>query len=790
MLELLSGLLLDAVVSVLGNRTDAGVCRAVVGLWKQVRKPTPENHDLQRALLEALRDGLETTARKGLKSLARAEAQQVERWLKQQVKAINQEIQLVRRGHGSQMGGDEDWGALLRATPEELAGMGQRQVNSQLRQLKAGLEQQLQLATLPAQFRDDFEAEWLAWVNLYLAESIKTNPRVAEVLQVNLLLDVQSGVQQLTEALSNPQRFLGAVQLIDFNIQELRGELEGWQQSLTGHLEALKDQVGEGFSSNQQRFDEVMELLLRMQGAGPQRVSTNVITVPPNLEHWLGRESEMGQLLAWVADSATDTIGIQGLGGVGKSALAARLYHETQNWEATFWADVSQQPNFEAFAEQVLVGMGDYSRGQVATLDPTQFVNLLLGCLNRRRCLLVVDNLESLLDGERGWVEPGYAQFFERWVQQGKTSVLVMTTQDKPMVFQGEPHWLMVQGMAAESGGQLLQALGIQGELSDLETFAAAVDGHPLTLYLVAGFLREYCGGLLSGAAELGLAEFNQLADAAVGSHRSQREVRRAWVLQQHLDRLTPDLRQFLLRLSVYRQAFDRQAAAFMLGQDSQPADALATQIALQELVNRSLVMSTEERQYQILPFITAYLAQQQDDLQDAHGQAVFYYESIAAILQSWTSLSDLSAHLEVFYHRCEQKQYDLAYDVLQSCLTFLDLRGYSTLLVELYGQLLDGHQRLGYASSLSSSQHLWALLSLGNAHHALSQYAKAIEYYEQNLAIAREIGDRRGEGNALGGLGNAYDGLSQYAKAIEYHEQRLAIAREVGDCSEEGRAL
>ncbi|MCL4268560.1 MAG: tetratricopeptide repeat protein, partial [Anaerolineales bacterium] len=49
-------------------------------------------------------------------------------------------------------------------------------------------------------------------------------------------------------------------------------------------------------------------------------------------------------------------------------------------------------------------------------------------------------------------------------------------------------------------------------------------------------------------------------------------------------------------------------------------------------------------------------------------------------------------------------------------------------------------------------------------------------------LEIAREIGDRRGEGNALGNLGNAYYALGDAKKAIEFYEQALVIDREIGD--------
>jgi tetratricopeptide (TPR) repeat protein len=82
------------------------------------------------------------------------------------------------------------------------------------------------------------------------------------------------------------------------------------------------------------------------------------------------------------------------------------------------------------------------------------------------------------------------------------------------------------------------------------------------------------------------------------------------------------------------------------------------------------------------------------------------------------------------------------------------------------------------------------ALGNLGLAYSALGMIRKAIEYHEQSLAIAREIGDRQGEGADLGNLGNVYSALGEVRKAIEYHEQALAIAREIGDRRGEGADL
>ena len=79
---------------------------------------------------------------------------------------------------------------------------------------------------------------------------------------------------------------------------------------------------------------------------------------------------------------------------------------------------------------------------------------------------------------------------------------------------------------------------------------------------------------------------------------------------------------------------------------------------------------------------------------------------------------------------------------------------------------------------------------NLGSAYADLGEPRKAIECFEQRLVIAREVGDRRGEGTALGNLGSASFDLDKPRKAIEFYEQQLVITREIGDRRGEGNAL
>nr|XP_014093215.2 G-protein-signaling modulator 2 [Bactrocera oleae] len=98
------------------------------------------------------------------------------------------------------------------------------------------------------------------------------------------------------------------------------------------------------------------------------------------------------------------------------------------------------------------------------------------------------------------------------------------------------------------------------------------------------------------------------------------------------------------------------------------------------------------------------------------------------------------------------------------------------------------------------------ALYNLGNVYHAKGKHmgqgnpgdygedvrealSKAVEFYQENLKLMRELGDRSAQGRACGNLGNTYYLLGNFQAAIEHHQERLCIAREFGDRSAERRA-
>ncbi|XP_038601732.1 G-protein-signaling modulator 1 [Tachyglossus aculeatus] len=101
------------------------------------------------------------------------------------------------------------------------------------------------------------------------------------------------------------------------------------------------------------------------------------------------------------------------------------------------------------------------------------------------------------------------------------------------------------------------------------------------------------------------------------------------------------------------------------------------------------------------------------------------------------------------------------------------------------------------------------ALYNIGNVYHAkgkqLSWSAaqepgqlplevretlqRASEFYERNLFLVKELGDRAAQGRAYGNLGNTQYLLGNFSEATAFHKERLAIAKEFGDRAAERRA-
>jgi len=72
-------------------------------------------------------------------------------------------------------------------------------------------------------------------------------------------------------------------------------------------------------------------------------------------------------------------------------------------------------------------------------------------------------------------------------------------------------------------------------------------------------------------------------------------------------------------------------------------------------------------------------------------------------------------------------------------------------------------------------------LNELGTVYHLLGDARKAIEYYEQQLEITQEIGDRSGEAKACWNLGLEYEKADDFQRAADLMQVCVDFEREIG---------
>ncbi|XP_074042834.1 tetratricopeptide repeat protein 28 [Leptinotarsa decemlineata] len=145
---------------------------------------------------------------------------------------------------------------------------------------------------------------------------------------------------------------------------------------------------------------------------------------------------------------------------------------------------------------------------------------------------------------------------------------------------------------------------------------------------------------------------------------------------------------------------------------------------------------------------------------------------------------SPLRHNLEPTFQQLEVMKLD------QSPFVLISVVGQELLAAGLYHSavtVLESALRIG-SCSLKLRGSVFSALS--SAHWALNQLDKAIGYMQQDLAIAKSLGDTAGECRAHGNLGSAYFSQGSYKEALTAHRYQLVLAMKCKDTQAAAAAL
>ncbi|MEO1352922.1 MAG: WD40 repeat domain-containing protein [Cyanobacteria bacterium J06635_15] len=211
-----------------------------------------------------------------------------------------------------------------------------------------------------------------------------------------------------------------------------------------------------------------------------------------------GRTQELATLSQWVTQDHCRLIGILGMGGIGKTALSVKLAEQLQaQFDLIIWRSLRNAPTLESLLGELVPFLSQ----QQAT-EPT--VRQLLRCLQNTRCLVILDNAETILQaGKTGYYRPGYENYGDllRVVgESGHHSCLILTSREKPKeiaMFEGvelSVRSLPLRG-SLEIALALIEATGLGGTTEQKQALCHQYGCSPLALKIVASSIQDLFEG-------------------------------------------------------------------------------------------------------------------------------------------------------------------------------------------------------------------------------------------------------------------------------------------------------
>ncbi|WP_017653470.1 NB-ARC domain-containing protein [Fortiea contorta] len=256
-----------------------------------------------------------------------------------------------------------------------------------------------------------------------------------------------------------------------------------------------------------------------------------------------GRTQELTQVHKWIVQERCRLIAVLGISGIGKTAFSVKLAEEIQDQFAyVVWRSLNFIPPLELLLQQLLQVL--YPPQEIIIADTVAGqISQLIDCLRNSRCLLILDDFDSILDN--GWESPAqithklnpknasqpflsqiryrqgyesYGELIRRLGESQHQSCVVFTSREKPQeiaVLEGETlpvRSLKLTGLNAADSILILNSKGLTNQ-SEAESRVLLYwyAGNPLFLKLVATAIQELFGGNLSEFIKQGTVVFGDI---------------------------------------------------------------------------------------------------------------------------------------------------------------------------------------------------------------------------------------------------------------------------------------
>jgi len=538
------------------------------------------------------------------------------------------------------------------------------------------------------------------------------------------------------------------------------------------------------------------------------RIPLRYYHLPAAPPFFVGRTDEKAQLLKAMAARSPSVVAVIGMAGQGKSALVHHVLDARQEdvafpFQAGFWWTADQGLAFDLFLDEAMDCLTEGKFDKTRAPGTRQRVQCLLGQMQERPVLIVIDATERWLRGweatgadggaiteeDRSAAFDGLDGFLAQATALRNGSHLIVTSRAMPQALEDvdvsvvpvrkpTDYDIGLQGLAPADAVAMLRSYDLQADDERLGRIGGQLGFHPLALRVFGGYVKKYYGGALDKAAKL-----------------------HAWDPKKTLRKLFDDVYQRLPGGAESRRFVE---AASCTIEDApleafeaalKPADAAADDADLRDTAVKLAdwqVITFESRTGTVgmHALLKEHFGRRlsPSDRAGLHQRFAHWYDE-QPIARDPTALTDVKARLLTFQHalcagdleRCEQTMWGPV-TPLYSLVQWMGALGHFAYGAELLA---------GLAAAASGGMRARARIARAALLRPIGRHGEAREDLDEAIAILEGGAEPRSPADvfdlagALSNRGTVFLELAQYSPAIADFDRAIDLLRDsAGDAS------
>ncbi|NER98823.1 MAG: NACHT domain-containing protein [Symploca sp. SIO1B1] len=225
-----------------------------------------------------------------------------------------------------------------------------------------------------------------------------------------------------------------------------------------------------------------------------------------DISTFYGRTTELAQLEQWIVVECCHLVAVLGMGGIGKTALCAKLAETIQpSFEYLIWRSLRNAPPIEDILADWLKFLSDGLKTDLPETVDGQ-MSQLMEALQAHRCLLILDDWETVMRGGElaGQYRAGdenYGKLIRRVGEARHQSCLLLISREKPIEVSSlagttlPVRELKLKGLQHEDGKKLLATKGFSRLKGGSEELIQLYRGNPLALKIIGTTIQEIFNG-------------------------------------------------------------------------------------------------------------------------------------------------------------------------------------------------------------------------------------------------------------------------------------------------------